>query len=51
MTREEREEWAKLIASAGIKRVVFCNLFRDRSGIDFLREHGIPTQSYRKDKK
>jgi dCMP deaminase len=51
ITHSPCKDCAKLIASAGIKRVVFCNVFRDRSGIDFLREYGIPTQSYIKDKK
>lgn len=44
ITHSPCKDCAKLIASAGIKRVVYSTLFRDRSGIDFLKQYGIPTQ-------
>lgn len=35
------QECSKLIIQAGIKRVVYHILYKDRSGIDFLEEYGI----------
>jgi len=32
---------SKLIHQAGIKRVVFTNAYRDRSGLDFLEKAGV----------
>jgi dCMP deaminase len=34
-------ECAKLIKQAGIRRVVFRNLYRDHSGVDFLLKRGV----------
>lgn len=34
-------ECSKLIHQSGIKRVVFMNDYKDRSGIDFLNEAGV----------
>lgn len=35
------KECSKLILQAGIKRVVYINAYKDRSGLDFLEESGI----------
>ena len=37
---------AKLILQAGIHRVVYRDEYRDRSGIRFLRNHGIQVDRY-----
>ena len=35
------KECSKLILQAGIKRVVFIDIYKDDSGLDFLKEAGI----------
>lgn len=35
------KECSKLILQAGIQRVVYCNEYKDTSGIEFLKESGI----------
>lgn len=35
------KECSKLILQAGIQRVVYCNNYKDDSGISFLKEAGI----------
>ena len=35
------KECSKLIIQSGIKRVVYLNEYKDRSGLDFLAEYGI----------
>lgn len=35
------KECSKLILQAGIKRVVFINSYKDKSGLNFLKESGI----------
>ena len=35
------KECSKLILQAGIKRVVFIHIYKDDSGLDFLKEAGI----------
>lgn len=41
LTLSPCRECSKLIHQAGITRVVYCNGYKDPSGIDFLREAGI----------
>jgi len=36
-------ECSKLIHQAGIKRLVYVNLYKDDSGLSFLREAGVET--------
>ena len=35
------KECSKLILQAGIKRVVYCNDYKDKDGLNFLEESGI----------
>jgi dCMP deaminase len=35
------KDCSKLIHQSGIKRVVFCNEYKDTSGLDFLRNAGV----------
>ena len=37
---------AKLIAQSGIKRVVYLEMYKDGSGVDFLNKIGIETYQY-----
>ena len=43
-------ECAKLIIQAGIKRVVYIELYRDTSGVDLLEKAGIEVNQYIDDK-
>jgi dCMP deaminase len=44
LTLSPCKECAKLILQAGITRVVFKNVYKDDSGINFLREAGVDVQ-------
>lgn len=37
------KECSKLIHQAGVKRVVYLDAYKDRSGLDFLEEAGVET--------
>ena len=41
LTLSPCKDCSKLILQAGIKRVVFANMYKDCSGIDFLKEANI----------
>ncbi|MEX2595397.1 MAG: dCMP deaminase family protein [Salibacteraceae bacterium] len=41
LTHSPCKDCSKLILQAGIKRVVFCNAYKDRSGLDFLEKAGL----------
>ena len=40
---------ARMIVSVGIKKVVYLNEYRDRSGIELLRENGLTVYKYDED--
>ena len=48
LTLSPCKECAKLIKQAKIKRVVFRDVYRDVSGIEFLRERGIVVEQLEK---
>ena len=41
LTLSPCKECAKLIKQSKIRRVVFRDLYRDTSGIEFLQQHGV----------
>ena len=41
LTLSPCKDCAKLILQAGIKRLVFINLYKDNEGVGFLRSAGI----------
>ena len=41
LTLSPCKECSKLILQAGIQRVVFIKLYKDSSGVDFLKEAGV----------
>jgi dCMP deaminase len=41
VTMSPCEDCAKLIIQAGIKRVVFRELYRETDGVDFLKEYNV----------
>lgn len=44
LTLSPCKDCSKLVVQSGIKRVVFMNLYKDASGIEFLREAGIEVE-------
>lgn len=40
------KDCAKLILQCGISRVVYCNEYKDTSGIDFLKKSGVEISLY-----
>ena len=50
LTLSPCKECSKLVHQAGIKRLVFINKYKDKSGIDFLREAGVEVLEFDKQK-
>ena len=47
VTTSPCKQCAKLIAQSGIKSVVYDEEYKDKSGIDFLKEVGVNTSKYK----
>lgn len=41
------QQCAKLIAQSGITKVIYGNIYKDRAGIDFLKEVGVEVLQYK----